>query len=349
MPKKKRRYKRKRKEIFSWKRLKKRFKIKKKLRIFSLALLVVLATLATLLGLYLFQFFRHPLAQAEGGANLSFTWDATVPANFAWLVVSRDSPHLIKEAAVLHLAPQSGKAILLRVDPQTEIELPLGFGREKIAASFALGELSEPSCSVELAVKALAKTLALPLEGYFLIDEDGLFEVSEILGPTADWAGWELGVISKIPNLFLSLRKNLRTNLSLGEILKVSQFLFALREDQRLEVSDLEFTPDFCADEKIRLEGKGVLILNGTSEGGLALRAAKWVENLGGNILDIGNAPERNFSQSVILARDPTSYTALALARALGISDLRSKGETLRWEKRADIVLILGLDKVEVF
>jgi len=346
---KKRHYKRKRAKISSWKHLKSRFKIKKKLRIFSLALLVVLATAVTLAAFYLFQFLAHPLAQAEGGANLSFTWDGKVPVNFAWLVISCDSPHLIKEAAVLHLDPYAKRAVLFKVNPQTEIEMPLGFGKEKIAASFALGELSKPPCAVELATKSLGKTLALPLCGYFLTDEAGHMEASEILGPAADWAGWGLRVFPKIPALFFSSRENLRTNLSLGEVLRVARFLFSLREDQRFEVLGSEPVGEFCADEQVKLEGMGILILNGTSESGLASRAAKRIENLGGKVLDVGNTSEPNFSHSVILARDPTSYTASALARALEISDLRSKGGTLRWEKRADIVLILGLDKVDVF
>jgi len=318
-----------------------------------MACLVFLATLLTLGGLYLFQFFSHPLAQAEGGANLPASWDGSSPVNFAWLVIQNESPHLVREAAILHLDPTARKAVLIKIDPEMQVDLARGFGRERIAASFALGELAKPSRAMELALSALSKAAALPLAGYFLTDERGLQELSENLGALppsgVSWAGWSPTLLLKFPRIFTSLRRNVRTNVTFVELWRISRFLFGLSADHCLETEDLTAISELCADERIRADGEGILILNGTKVPGLASRAARWVENLGGKVLAVGNAPEQSFSYSMILTRGLDSYTASALARAFGISDLRGKGETLRWEKRGDIVLILGLDKVDSF
>ena len=329
----KRRCRRKRRpKISSWKRLKSRFNLHRKLRLLGLALLVVLSTLVTLASLYLFRLINQPFVQAGSRMLPSSSWSGQSPANFAWFVVSSKASQKLEEAAVLHLDPSRKQALLIRMPPKAAIENGSG------EAADWLGELS--------------KRLALPIQGYFLVDREGLSKLGEVLGADANWMAWRFQTLSRIPSLFPILRRHLVTNLSLGEILKVSRFVLSLRESQKIEVSSErvgEAMSSCCFDEKIKDEGAKILVLNGTFEAGLAARAARWVENLGGFVLDVGNAPQQNYERSVLLVSNPSSYTAQILAESFGISNLRGIGESLGWMRRADIVLILGLDKKDFF
>lgn len=291
-----------------------------------MALLVVIATGITFAAVYLYQFFSHPLARAEGGANLEFSWSGRRPVNFALLTNSSDSSEFTT-VSILHLDPEAGRAVLLPISTDVLSNI----------------------FRVDSAVTALAKELAIPIRGYFLVSESGSDRIIRTLGSASDWRTWDWDLLFKTPALIGSLRGELRTNLSLDELWRLTRFILALRADQRITAGGYPEFVDLGADESVRFAGEGILVLNGTTLDGLASRAALWIKNLGGNIIDSANAPERNFSSSVILADDINSYTVQALAQTLGILDLRSKGGNLRWEKRANIVVIVGLDKAESF
>lgn len=331
MARKKSRYKKKQPKLFSWKRLKGRFQFGKKLRILGLAFLVVFSTLVTLAFLYLFKFIKQPFAQAGGGAPPLFSWSGRSPVNFAWLVVSSGSSGKLEEVAVLHLNPDKGRAVLIRLPPNT---------------------IPEGDSDVVSWLGALSRKLALPIRGYFLVDSSSLSEFDEVLDEGTNWAGWGFRMFPRLPSLFPILRKRLTTNLSLVEVFRAVRVLLSLREDQKIEVNWEEIkdaTREFCSDERMKDEGAKILVLNGTYEVGLAARASRWIENLGGTVLDVGNAPRQDYERSVILALDFASYTVRSLASDFNISDLRDLGESIDWAKRADIVLILGLDKGDFF
>ena len=329
---KKRYCKKRRSKFSSWKRLKSRFQLKRKLRIVGSAFLVVISTLATLVFLYLFKVAKQPFAEAGVGGS-SFSWSGRRPVNIALLVTPSKSHQELQEGAILHLDPYKGKAILIRLSPDVLPGAGLG------AASW-LGNLS--------------KGLALPICGYFLIDNQGLLKLYEIWDAGDDWTDWGLGVLPVVPRLIPIFNEHLVTNSSLGEIFRIVSFVLGLRFDQKTELNvEGVLTADAvgvsCFDEEIKDEGARILVLNGTTDGGLAAKAARWVENMGGTVLDVGNAPQQNYDKSLILASDVDSYTVRTLASSFDIPDLRNIEGVFDWAKRADVVLILGLDKSDFF
>lgn len=329
MPKK-RRYKKKRTQIFSWKCLEKRFQIGRRFRILGLSLMVVFCTLMTFCALYLIRFFQQPFAQAGVEVGAPFSWSGGDPVNLVWLVESSEFPNGLKTVVVLHLDPRKERAVFIHVDSE-----PFSVG------SGVVGGLRD-----------ISRELALPIQGYFLVDEGSVSRIRGALGSDGGWKVWNLRTVVKILPLLPVLEDHFESNLSLGEIFRVGRFFLTLRDDRKMDVfSDVraDLVSELCVDEVVRDEGAKILILNGTSESGLAGRVAQWVENLGGFILDIENAPQQNYEHSLILTTDLSSYTTRRLSSILGISDLRALQGSLEWARRADIVLILGLDKREFF
>ena len=307
-------------------RSKSRLKLKKRVRTVGLAVLVVIATMATLATLYVFRLLSRPFVRAEDGGHTPFSWSGTTPVSFAWLVGPADSP---EQVAILHLDPHEQRAVLIRVKPE---------------------ELTGVSISER--VGSLAAAAALPIEGYFFLETEGLSELKETLGAGATWSRWGFDIIPKLPACLSVFRSHLLTDLSVGDVSRVIRFLAVLREDRRVIV-DLSETASsiegLCFDEVLQDEGLRILVLNGTREAGLAAYAAQWVRNVGGFVLAVGNAPQQDHEKSMILATDVSSYTVGRLAASFAITDLRSIGADVEWAKRADVVRILGLDKVGFF
>jgi len=307
-------------------RSKRRLKLKKRVRTVGLAVLVVISTLVTLTVLYVFRSLGRPFVRAEGGGYPPFSWSGATPVSLAWLVGPADSP---EQVAVLHLDPHAQRAVLIRVAPE---------------------ELTGVGISER--VRSLAAVTNLPIKGYLFLETEGLSELREILGADASWPRWRLNVISKLPDCLSVFRRDLLTNLSMGEVFQVARFLAVLREDRRVVVNLSDTSSSIgglCFDEVLQDEGLRILILNGTREGGLAAHAARWVRSMGGFVLAVGNAPQQGHEGSMILATDISSYTVKRLAASFAITDLRTIGKDVEWAKRADVVIILGLDKVGFF
>ncbi|MFW6110076.1 MAG: LytR C-terminal domain-containing protein [Patescibacteria group bacterium] len=306
--------------------------INRKIRHLGIAVLIVLGTVVCLTVFYFFRFFNRPLAEAENPGSPKLLWPKT-PAN---IIVALTSSSNLDSAFVLHLNSQSKKALLGVLSNELVQSLPV-----------------EP---VPLREEA-SRVLALPIHSFILLNqrEAGLFSTQIDMQTEADWGKWGRTELLALPQLLFNLRKYGTTNLSLKEITQFSWYLSGLRT-KNFEKTDLAASvkgeadwESYFADPRLRQEGEQILVLNGTTCSGLAGRTAQWVQNLGGLILDVGNAPKSNYQSSVILANHPHSFTTRFLSNNLGISNVREKDTALKWGRRADIVIILGLDKVGVF
>jgi hypothetical protein len=84
-----------------------------------------------------------------------------------------------------------------------------------------------------------------------------------------------------------------------------------------------------------------LVVLNGTSESGLAREVSLLLGRVGCVVENVGNAPHRDFARSLLVNRRLSDRQAGALARRLGgIRVIRE------WDGRAgeDAVLVLGAD-----
>ena len=95
------------------------------------------------------------------------------------------------------------------------------------------------------------------------------------------------------------------------------------------------------------------MILNGTQVPGLAATAARFISNLGADVLNVANAPTQEYKLSILIAKEKT-YTVKRLADLFDVLDFRStevltNDPFLNHFQRADIVIILGQDFVDRF
>lgn len=369
-PQKSKRVTRARRRKRSWRLLKGKPALKRRLRLLGLSLIVVFATIAVFATLALYQFFKTPLAQASGSLITSASWDGQSRFNLA-LVLLEDLANptsKVERFAILSLNPYGESLTLASLPVEAEVEVPGGQGKATFRVVYALGEISAPKQNISLLVKTASQLLALPLDGYLLTDEEGLGEMKGMVGKqdlTLANFGKEvlsLETLKNFPSLLFAAKKNVRTNLSLPDLFAVARFLLKVRFDRAFEIeistSLLEREEKLdrllrrhFSEGKLEEEREKILVLNGTTVSGLAKRAARMIENLGGEVLDVRNAPEQNHQQGMIVAH-AKSYTAKRIARLFGIRDFRSL-EILKKEPhfnefmRADIVLILGLDNLD--
>jgi len=349
----------------SWRGLVHISSLKRKIRLFFLAVIAVGLSTAILTSLSLYKFLRAPFTQAAGGSLYQQNWDGKRPLNLLLVELADldQQTSAVEYLAILHLDPSSKKYGLVEVPVETIGEMPFSLRREPLASSFATGNLLQPPQGVHFVAKAVEKAVAVPVEAYVLTDRNGWEELvtnfgapeAENLGAIVSW-----NKIWRGKDLISRVHRVARTNLGLTEIWQLILFLHTakpfeggtwrwqggtledcLKQDERWRKT--------FAESRVLTEGRRVLVLNGTEKAGLAAFWARMVNNLGGEVLDVGNA-SRPYADSLIVALDPQSYTVELLARSLGIGQVETYLESRHGAEpgvaQADITVIFGLDKL---
>lgn len=349
----------------SWRGLVRLSSLKRKIRLFFLALIAVGLSTAIVTSLSLYKFLRAPFTQAAGGSLYEQNWDGQRPLNLLLVkLADREQPtSRVEFLGILHLDPISKKYGLVEVPVETVVEMPFSLRQAPLAQCFAAGNLLQPPQGVHFVAKAVEKAVAVPVEAYLLTDKAGWEELTSNFGPMkADDLGAALGwdKLWRIKDLITQAHQVVRTNLGLSEIWQVVVFLHQAKsqaggiwrwEGGTLEAclnQDERWRKNF-AESRVLSEGRRVLVLNGTEKAGLAAFWARMVNNLGGVVLDVGNA-SRPYPESTIVALDPQSYTVELLARSLEISQVETYLESRHGAEpgvaQADITIIFGLDKL---
>ena len=211
------------------------------------------------------------------------------------------------------------------------------------------------SHGVSSCLSSISREVSLPVTGYFLIEKSALERLKSENADSVAWKKWGLTTLFKLPVYIRNGKGHFWSNLSLPEFMRVSKFILGTREDQRIMLEQgsgedpANIVSNFFTDQKLKSEGLRILVLNGTKVSGLAGGAELWLKNLGCFVLDVGNAPQQNHEESLILATDPRSYTVQRIASSLQIDVVKKLDSSLDWAKRADMVLILGIDKKDYF
>jgi len=228
--------------------------------------------------------------------------------------------------------------------------VPLGFGGHQLKEVYSLGALTKPQANLDLTSQTVRNLLALPIDGYIVTDDAGLGRIDRSLGDG-------LGMIRLLPNLLTEIRRQIKTNLTFPTLLRVGQMIWSARsggESWNLSQEelfdwqhlDLELQKHFT-DSKIVEERLKIQILNGTEESGLATHVARYVKNLGGDVIIVGNADQPDLRQSFLVTSQEDSYTVRRLIEVLQIEEVRRPEADRPLDEvgeRADLTIILGLD-----
>lgn len=343
MPKKT--YKR-RKKLSSWKKLKVSQKIKHRLKILGLAVIVVFATAVVSSAVILYQFFTKPMATAAGAADGNITFPG---GRFNLLMVvledANEPTSLAKEISVIALNVNENEAWVVELPLEAEVAVPQGFGNHQLKEVYSLGALTKPQANLDLTALTVKKLLAVPIDGYLVTDDAGLGQIDQYLGGG-------LRIVRLLPNLLTEVRRQIKTNLTFPSLLRVGQFVWSVRSDGDVwEVSpeelfdwqhlDLETQKHF-SDARIIEERLKIQILNGTDKPGLATHISRYVKNLGGDVIIIGNYEPLDVKRGLMVTKEPESHTVKRLAEVLQIEDVRPGFDEVG--ERADLTIILGLD-----
>lgn len=331
---------------------------------FLLATVAVGLSTALLTGLSLYRFLKAPFTQAAGGGVVSPSWQGKEPLSLALVLLEdRNQPtSAVTDLYILQIDPSRQRYGLVNVDVNTEVALPMGFGRSTLAQAYSQGNFLQIPQGTYFLLQALAKATAVPVQGYLITDRVGWEQLGAEFGhpqpqDLGAYFGWDK--LRRPRDFFLVTHGLLRTNLEVGELGRLILFLRqapsgnvvswrweAGDEEARLRLD--ERWRQALADLQVLAEGRRVLILNGTDRVGLASFGARVVTNLGGQVLDAGNAAH-SFPTSKLVAYDPYCYTVRVLAEKLGITEVETYLESRHGEEpgvaRADITVILGLDK----
>lgn len=352
MPKTRNYKTKRRKKVSSWKKLQLSQKIKHRLKIFGLALIVVFATIIVSGAVALYQFFTKPMATAAGATNDGVVFPG---GRFNLLLITLEdasnptSP--IEELSVITLDANENEYFMLKLPLEAEVLVPQGFGGHKLSTVYALGALTKPRANLDLTAQTVQKLLAVPIDGYIVTDRSGLGQISQYLEDG-------LRIVKLLPNLLTEVRRSIKTNLTFTSLLQVGKFILRAEAGEEVwQVSeeelfdwqhlDLELQKHFT-DSQIVEERFKIQILNGTEKPGLATHVSRYVKNLGGDVIILGNYDQTDVKRSFMLTNQVEVHTVQRLMEVLQIEEvgpprLDERGEVEAGE-RADLTIILGLD-----
>lgn len=350
-----RRVKRRKNSDTSWKSLRRRFKVKKRLRRFGLALFVLLSVLLTLGAIYAWHFFTRPFAQAAGTFATNFSWDGKTPLNLLWLEVEKieDETAPLAYLAVLSLNPTSGRFTVFALPLEYRVYLS-SQGKHPLKAVYGVGNSLDPKQGIALAAKNVSYILGIPIDGYLLVGSEGLYQLGVLFGEAKSLKDYfSIKNITHLPRLVALGHKYLQTDLSLSELGRIIYFIWGVRADKVKAFNlDPEFVLDqealdklvgpLVKDENFAGERLKIQILNGTLQSGLAAFATRLVRNMGGEVIRTGNYERQDLTKGFLVLDESGSYTARRLAYIFGVVDSRPPKSSV--EKRADITVILGLE-----
>lgn len=244
-----------------------------------------------------------------------FKWDGDSSLNF--LIASKkelDSSYEQRSSTIgqssgrislISLHPLSKKAIVLHLPEEIYLEVPKEFGEWNLGSIYRLGQDEKPPIGASLLQLAISKLVGLPVDAVIVTENVTYAKDPEEL----------IKRVRQHPTSIIGLLSGIETNLTPLETIKLFWLLSLVRSDKiqsiNLEDSSLTeskllpdstrvlgidnlrldtFVREHMADENIQDEGISVAIFNATSRAGLAQEAARFVTNLGGNVVLISSS-----------------------------------------------------------
>jgi anionic cell wall polymer biosynthesis LytR-Cps2A-Psr (LCP) family protein len=338
---------RSRKKTSLWKNLRAKFRLRRKLRIFLLSFITVVATASILSSMALLNFFKAPLAEARGGADRKVDWSGEEHINLALVVLDDlERPEAkITKLHVLSIEPSKKQVAIVNVPTTLIVDIPLGFGERAFSEVYALGGSVAPESNISLLLKTIERHLNIPVDGYLVTDTTGeeLLAFGEPLRTQLE-SRWERS-FNLLKNVGV-VRQYVRTNLTFKELVRLVDFFWKARSEKILTgewslENGYSKSGLFC-EQEIEGENLRIMVLNGTMRGGLAGEASEIIGCLGGNVVEVDNDTNQHRLQSVLFTSDSDAYTVQRLVSVLDISAVQLPPSD--FYKRSDIVVVLGED-----
>lgn len=283
------------------------------------------------------------------GTNIKrdYSWDSKFTTN----IVMKDS-----SVSFFSYNPQEKKISVINLPDNLEVDVTAGMGRWQLSSVFDLGESEKKGGGVIFLKKTLATLLGVPVDGVLIFDSQGN----------------NLEKFRKEINV-LALLKNIKSDLSLLDILKLKLALSSVRFD-KVEITNLEklnildeasladgtkvyisdpvkldsVVSEF-SDGLISKEHKSVAVFNATNTPLLAQSAGRLITNLGANVIVLANSNKKSERTYILADKSDTANRLLQIFDPKGCT-YDKKCEKISTEDlgsssvRADIIVVLGRD-----
>lgn len=287
------------------------------------------------------------------GLNEPFAPDAKITKETFWdgkgvinTAILADMPY------ILSFNPYQKTLLVLKIPEETYLSVPFNFGKWSLGSVYSLGQSENPQIGALLYKKTLEENFGIPVNSYIL-DQKGKQSFEKRLANLRQNPLENINFLGQIKTdlsfleywkLFWSLR-GVRFDkvkiLDLGDSDLTSWVV--LRDGSRvisIDQDDLDnYIQKYFADSKIKDEGLSVGIYNTTDHPGLAEKAARVINNLGGRVVFTTNS-KSHLNQSILLGEK--SYTLDVLAGIFGKKPANLPRNLD--SSRAEINLFLGED-----
>lgn len=235
-------------------------------------------------------------------------------------VVHQDENQILLEI----ILSDQDRLIKLKIPFDLVVEVPFGYGQYQFEKIYRLGELDE--CGGKLLTRSAQDLMGISVKGY---------------------------------------QYNHQTNLSWWDRLRVSWFKFKVKKTIKLSLIEEvglnetilpdgsrtldssqglidEFVNQYLFDEMIVNEGLSIAVLNASGVTNLATKAARIINNLGGEVSTVSNQDQ--VSQSELWVKDKNLLTSETLKNLKEIFNIEVIKVAEVSEYRADLVLVISED-----
>lgn len=283
----------------NWKSLQSKNKTRKKVKLAVIVLGLLVGLILVSIVVRLVNSFFSPI---KSFYKKNYSWDGKFNINL--LIRSKD-------ISLLSLNPTDSSVIVFKIPDETFVEAPFGFGPWQLRAVYDLGENQKGLGGDKLLKETLTPFLGIPIDGFldFALDESS----SQIIN-----------TLRQNPVSGLNLFANLKTNLSVWELIQLKFKLNSVRFDKISELDLIKtnvltkdqlsdgtsiFTSDTVkldsilsslADPRITEERKSIAVLNATNYPQLAGKWARLITNLGGNVIITANSSKKLVKTQVV-------------------------------------------------
>ncbi len=258
-----------------------------------------------------------------------------------------------KSISFVSYSPKNQNIIIINIPDETYLEVAHGFGNWQLRAIYGLG-------GAQLLKNSLISFFALPIDG--LLDFSGEFsqkEPDEILSE-----------FRKNPATLFGILPNVKTNLTLFEMIRLKMGLSSVRFDKINKVDlnvanvlEKRFLADNTqvyiadpikldslytdlVDPTIKSEHKTIAVFNTTDHPNLAQKAARLISNIGGDVIIVSNSEKRLRNSQILGDQSKTLERLEQLFVENGKIDPNLEGLA---SSRAQIDLFLGEDYFNSF
>lgn len=287
----------------SWKSVQSRRKHKQKtkLALLVLGLIVLLLILSQVVNLS-----RTLLSPWKiGSTQKNYSWDGQFNIN----LIFRS-----KGIALVSYNPTDQKITVVDIPDETYLTSSHSFGDWQIRSLFDLGENQQGLGGDKLLKDTLTDFLGQPIDGF--LDFSGSYKSKS--------AKEIVDIIRSSPSGPVNILSNLKTDLTLWELLRLKFALGEVRFDKLTEIdlqragvlekkqlldgtevliadlNILDTTLTFLSDPKIKNEHKTIALFNGADKALFAQKWARLIANMGGEVIILSNA-QTKLDKTIVL------------------------------------------------